>query len=77
MWLWYFLSYINSFFKCLRSHSVGLDVWFLVGPLVYLHTSCVNSKEGSDETARMRRLAWAFAGRLCDKNHNLMRWLIW
>ena len=35
---------------------------------------CVNS-EGSGEAARMRRLAWAFAGRLCDKNHNLMSWL--
>ena len=37
---------------------------------------CTNS-EGSGETARMRRLAWAFAGRLCDKYHNLMSWLIW
>ena len=35
---------------------------------------CVNS-EGSGETVRMRRLAWAFAGRLCDKYHNLMSWL--
>ena len=35
---------------------------------------CANS-EGSGETARMRRLAWAFAGRLCDKYHNLMSWL--
>ena len=35
---------------------------------------CANS-EGSDETARMRRLAWAFAGRLCDKYHNHMSWL--
>ena len=35
---------------------------------------CVNS-EGSGETARMRRLAWAFAGRQCDKYHNLMSWL--
>ena len=32
---------------------------------------CKNS-EGSGETAQMRRLAWAFAGRLCDKYHNLM-----
>ena len=31
---------------------------------------CANS-EGSGETARMRRLAWAFAGRLYDKYHNL------
>ena len=37
---------------------------------------CANS-EGSGETARMRRLAWAFAGRLCDKYHNLISWLIW
>ena len=33
--------------------------------------------EGAGETARMRRLAWAFAGRLCDKYYNLMSWLIW
>ena len=25
----------------MRSHPVGLDVWFLVGRLVYFHTSCV------------------------------------
>ena len=36
---------------------------------------CANSK-GSSETARMRRLAWPFAGRLCDKYHNLKSWLI-
>ena len=35
---------------------------------------CVNS-EGSGETVRMRRLTWAFAGRICDKYHNLMSWL--
>ena len=35
------------------------------------------SSEGSGETARMRRLAGAFAGRLCGKYHNLMSWLIW
>ena len=33
------------------------------------------NSEGSGETAPMRRLAWAFAGRLCDKYHNLMSWL--
>ena len=37
---------------------------------------CVNS-EWSDKTAQMRRLAWAVAGCLCDKYHNLMSWLIW
>ena len=36
---------------------------------------CADS-EGSGETARIRRLARSFAGRLCDKNHNLMSWLI-
>ena len=35
---------------------------------------CVNS-EGSGKTVQMRRLAWAFAGRLCDKYHNLVSWL--
>ena len=33
------------------------------------------NSEGSGEPAQMRRLAWAFAGRLCDKYHNLMSWL--
>ena len=36
---------------------------------------CANS-EGSGETAWMCRFAWAFAGRLCDKYHNLISWLI-
>ena len=36
---------------------------------------CANS-EGSGEAERMRRLAKAFAGRLCDKYHNLMSWFI-
>ena len=29
-----------------RSHTVGLDVWFLVGPFVYFHTSCVRTVKG-------------------------------
>ena len=43
---------------------------------------CVNS-EGSGEpvhpgeTARMRRLTWAVAGRLCDKYHYFVSWLIY
>ena len=32
------------------------------------------NSEGSGETARMRKLAWTFAGRLYDKYHNLMSW---
>ena len=27
----------------MRSHPVGLDVWFLVEPFVYFHTSCVRT----------------------------------
>ena len=42
--------------------------------LLLLYFMCANS-EGSGETAQMRRLAWAFAGRLCDKYHNPMSWL--
>ena len=56
------------------SHPVRLDVSILVGPFVYF--MCANS-EGSGETARMRRLPWFFAGRLCGKYHNLMRWFIY
>ena len=46
----------------LQTRMLRLDVWFLVGPFVYFHTFCV-------------RTAWAFAGRLYDKYHNLMSWL--
>ena len=40
----------------------------IVGRILHLlpYVMFANS-EGSGETARMRRLAWAFAGRLCDK----------
>ena len=34
------------------------------------------NNEGTGETKRMRRFAWAFAGRLYDKYHNLMSWLL-
>ena len=57
------------------SRPVGMDVWYLVRPFVYFHTSCVRTANGSGETARMHRLAWAFAGRLCDEYQNLMSWL--
>ena len=55
------------------SHPMGLDVWFLVGAFVYFHTACLRTtnSEGCGETARMCRLAWAFAGRICDKYHEL------
>ena len=48
----------------------------LVAYVILPYFMCANS-EGSGETARMRRLAWVFAGRLhvCDKYHDLMSWL--
>ena len=62
---------------CMRSHPVWLEVCFFGRSLILLpYFMCANS-EGSGETARMRRLAWAFAGRLYDKYHNLMSWLNW
>ena len=38
----------------MRSHPVGLDVWFCVGPFVYFHTSCVRTAKA---LARLRRCA--------------------
>ena len=60
----------------MHSHPVELDVWVLsdLRPLPFF--MCANS-EGSGETAWLRSLAWAFAGCLCDKYHNLMSWLKW
>ena len=44
MALWYVLSSVNSFFKKrMRSHSVRLDVLFLVGPFVYFYTAYVRT----------------------------------
>ena len=42
---------------------------------LFPYFTCANS-EGSGEIAWMCRLARAFAGRLCDKYHDLMSWLI-
>ena len=71
MRLWYFSSSVNSFFKRI-SGTRCLIFGRTLRLLPYI--MCANS-EGSGETARMRRLAWAFVGRLCDKYHNLMSWL--
>ena len=48
--------------------------YLLVGPFVHFLTSCVRTAKA---LVRLRRLAWAFAGRLCNKYHNLMTWLIY
>ena len=46
---------------CMCGHPVGLDVWFLVKPIVHFHTSCVRTVKALVRL-QMRRLAWVFAG---------------
>ena len=60
----------------MRIHPVGLDVWLFGRTLLLLPFFIRANGEGSGETVRMHRLPWAFAGRLCDKYHNLMNWII-
>ena len=69
MRLWHFSSSVNSFFKraCAAIQWIGLR---LIPYFIY------TNGEGSGETARMPRLAWAFTGRLYDKYQNLMSGLI-
>ena len=56
-----------------KSTLAGVE---LVSPGVHhLLPSCVRTAKALARL-RMRRLAWALAGRLCDKYHNLMSWLI-
>ena len=50
--LWHFLSSLTSFFK--RACAAWLDVWFLVRPFVYFHTSCVRTAKA---LARLRGCA--------------------
>ena len=75
MRLWYFPSSMNAYFK----RACAAIQWarcLIFGWTLRLlpYFMCANS-EGSGETVRMRRFAWAFAGRLSDKYHNLMSWL--
>ena len=62
--------------KRMHGHPVGLDVWYLLRHFVYFHTLWVWTAKVL-AWLRMRRLAWAFTGRLCDKYHNLTSWLKW
>ena len=76
MRLWHFSSSVNSFFKraCAAIQwSKMSDFWSDTSSTSILY---VCEQRNSGGTAQMRRLAWAFAGRLCDKYHNLMSWLI-
>ena len=57
----------------MRSHPVALYVWCLVGSIIYFHTSRVQTAKAL-ASARMRRLAWAFAVRLCKKIRTIISW---
>ena len=76
MRLWAFSSSVNSFLTNKHAQSSNGAKCLIFGrPFRLLpYFMCANS-EGSGETARMRRLAWAFTRRLRDKYHNLMSWL--
>ena len=47
--------------------------WYSIGSLTLIDTQA--SSKGSDQTARMRRLIWGFAGRTYHNVGNPMHWL--
>ena len=58
-----------------HNHPVRLDVWFLDGPFVYFHTSCMWTAK---TLARLRGCAGSpesLLVALCDKYHNFLSWL--
>ena len=71
MRLWCFSFSVNSFFKC----ACAAIQWVIFGRTLRLHLYLRANSEGSCETAWMQRFAWAFAGRLCDKDRNFMSWI--
>ena len=70
MGLWVFSSSVYSFFK----RACATIQWYLVGPFVYFHTSCVRT---ANALARLRGCAGSPEPSLVayDKYHNLMSWL--
>ena len=73
---WYFLSFVTSSNAHAQPSNGARCLIFGQTLRLLPYFMCANS-EGSGETVRMWRLAWAFAGRLCDKYHDLMSWLIY
>ena len=74
------MSWDNGTFRPPKSHSSNVHAQPTSGArcLIFGRTPrlrpffmCANS-EGSGQTVWMRKLAWALAGRLCDKYHILM-----
>ena len=58
----------------MRSHQVGLGVWFLVGPFVYFHTLCVRTAKA---LARLRGCAGLPEPSLVAYVISTMSWLIY
>ena len=72
----------------MRSHPVGLDVWCLVGPFVYFHTSCVRTAKaltrlrgcaGSSEPSLVHYvistiISWAGSFVFCNLSYYWKAW---
>ena len=74
MRLWYFSSSVTYSSNVHAQPSSGARC-LTFGRILQLlpYFMCATAKA----LARLRRLTSAFAGRLCDKYHNLMSWLIY
>ena len=77
MRFWHFSSSVNSSSNAHAQPSSWATSLIFGLTLHLLPYFMWANSEGFGATARMRRLAWAFAGCLCDKYHNRMGWLIW
>ena len=69
----------ESSYTTLTEPCHEIMVLFVLHKLFFFKCACAAIHWGfhvceQQMTAQMRRLAWAFAGRLCDKYHNLMSW---
>ena len=75
-WFCHVVAHICNRWNLQRYFS--MDLWLprhWTKTIKYINCFMCANSEGSGETAQMRRLAWAFTGRLCHKYHNLMSWL--
>ena len=70
--------FIAQSLSCSPFHRLEMTEILLKGRKTLTHPSHIvwGNSQGSGETARMHRLAWAFAGRICDEYHFLMSRLI-
>ena len=61
---------------CMRNQPVELDVWFLVGPFVYFHTSCVWTAKALVRLHQCADLPEPPWSPMFFKYHNLVSWLL-